>query len=119
MRDKELIKTETIGEFEINTYFFPEEIHPDDLFDYEALASDNQTAAEYREDLLNGIESGRYLWIIGQVTAWKNGIELASTSLGACLHDSADDFFDENGYYPDMVKEVINEAKNTIKKLAL
>ena len=54
-----------------------------------------------------------------KVTAKKNGIALASDYLGGCIYESEEDFYIKykDDYFSEMVQTVINEAKETIKKL--
>ena len=106
-----LIHSENVGGFEIKFYALPEDMNPRDCFD---------SGEEYREqdeDWFDKIESGYYDWFIARVTASKNGVELASDYLGGCWYESAMEFVTANDYYSDMVQTVIQEAKETIKKL--
>ena len=51
-----------------------------------------------------------------RVSAVKNGIELASDYLGACMYDNFEDFLKDD-YYADMRNTVIVEAKRVIQSL--
>lgn len=52
-------------------------------------------------------------WFSARVSAWKNGEELASTYLGCCCYETVEEFYTtyHDGYFADMVHEVIVEAK--------
>lgn len=105
----EIIHTETVGKFDITLSWEYEHIHPSQLFD--GLVDDI-------EDICTKIDNGHYLWFIAIVKCYKNGIELASDSLGGNLYEYSKikDFIND-GYYQDMKNTVINEAQETINKL--
>ena len=53
-----------------------------------------------------------------KVTAEKEGIELSSDYLGACIYEKEEDFYTTKGcYFDDMVNTVVVQAKETIKQL--
>lgn len=103
----ETIKTDTVEGFDITFAVAPEDSAPD--WDFETV--------EERDELLRKIENGDLDWFVARVTASKNGIELASDYLGGCCYESVDEFIDD-GYYFDMVQNVITEARETITELA-
>jgi hypothetical protein len=98
------IHTFTKDGFDIRFAVIPELTHPNDHFD-----DDGQTA--------RAIDAGEYEWFIANVTASKNGIELADEYLGACCYATYADFMDEGGYFDDMVDEAINVARQNIDSL--
>lgn len=107
---RELISTETHDGFEIRFYACEEYLSPRDYFD-ESIEEEFGTFEK--------IADGRLAWFCAQVTASKNGIELATDSLGACCYESAEDFVRESGgYYEDMRATVIKEARATVRELA-
>lgn len=72
------------------------------------------------KESLQKIYNGEYTWLIATVTASKKGVELGNTSLGGVSYkwDKLNRFWEEkDGYYEDMVKEVIEEAKETLQSL--
>ena len=66
-----------------------------------------------RQDLIEQINNGNILWFVAKVSAMKQGIVLADDYLGGCCYDSIKDFIND-GYYQDMVDNVITEAKQKI-----
>ena len=52
-------------------------------------------------------------WFSAQVSAWKNGEELATTYLGACCYEAVEEFYTtyHDDYFADMVQAVVVEAK--------
>jgi hypothetical protein len=97
------IHTFTKDGFDIRFAVFPELVHPNDCFD-----DDGATA--------RAIDAGDYEWFVANVTASKNGIELADEYLGACCYASFDDFM-AGDYFDDMVDEAINVARQNIETL--
>jgi len=106
---QELIHEEEAAGFAIRFYACEEYSHPKDSFD--------DTCHDV-SDICDKIDRGVYVWFCAKVTASKNGIELASDYLGACLYDSCQQFVEHNDYYADMKATVIKEAKQAIAKLA-
>ena len=90
--------------FDIRFSVFPELMHPNDHF-----VDDGETA--------RAIDAGQYEWFVANVTASKNGIELADEYLGGCCYESAESFMD-CPYFDDMVKEAVNLARQNIEALA-
>ena len=106
---QELIHEEEAGGFTIRFYAMPEDSHPRDSFD--------DTCHDI-DEICRKIDNGTYVWFVAKVTASKNGIELASDYLGACLYESCQQFVADKDYYADMKERVIEEAKQTIHILA-
>ena len=54
-----------------------------------------------------------HAWFSAKVTAWKDGIELASTYLGACCYKNVEEFYTKykDDYLADMIKGVVAQAK--------
>lgn len=102
----ETIKTEDTQGFHIVFSVRPEDMHPRDSFETEDI-----------EDICRKIDSGAYVWFIARVEAYRHGVLLATDYLGGCLYDNYQDFLSD-GYYEDMVSNVIAEATQTIEKLA-
>jgi hypothetical protein len=98
------IHTFTKDGFDIRFAVIPELTHPNDHFD------DNGETAQ-------AINAGDYEWFIANVTASKNGIELADEYLGACCYATYADFMDEGGYFDDMVDTAIDLARQNIATL--
>lgn len=106
---QELIHEEQAEGFAIRFYAMPEDSHPRDSFD---------DSVDDIAEICRKIDNGTYEWFVAKVTASKNGIELASDYLGACLYESCQQFVTDNDYYADMKARVIEEAKQTIHVLA-
>lgn len=64
------------------------------------------------------IDLGELEWFCAKITASKNGIELAEDYLGACCYATYEDFINLDCYYGDMVKTVIEQAKQAIIDLS-
>ena len=71
------------------------------------------------EETIADLESGETVMFCAKVTAFKNGIELASDYLGACIYECEEDFYIKykDCYFADMVNTVISEAKEDIASL--
>lgn len=103
----ETIKTEDTQGFHIVCSVGYEDTHPRDSFDESCYDID---------DICRKIDNGTYVWFIARVEAFRHGVLLASDYLGGCLYDSYRDFLND-GYYEDMVANVITEANQTLEKL--
>lgn len=88
--------------FDLTLTFEDEFMDPEDLFD------DPQD--------LEDIYSGKVTYLIAIVTASKAGVDLAQTSLGCVTYVNLDDFLID-GYYEDMIDEVVTEAKAKLEEL--
>ena len=98
------IHTEDRDGFKIYFYAIEEHITLDQLgYDVEAA---EETRAQ--------IEDGTLVMFCAKITASKNGIELASDYLGGCIYKDEKDFVNSEDYYGDMVRTVIEEAKQAI-----
>ena len=102
-----LIDTRTVGPFEVNTYAMPEDLDPRDSFD-ECLL----------DDVLDGIDSGRYEWFMAKVVAEWEGLELATDYLGGCCYESFEQFANGQDYHGDMIREVVSQAGARLKELS-
>jgi len=98
------IHTFTKDGFDIRFSVIPELTHPNDHFD-----DDGETA--------RAINAGDYEWFIANITASKNGIELADEYLGGCCYASFAEFMDEDSYFGDMVDTAIDVARQNIDSL--
>ena len=65
----------------------------------------------WTEDQFEEIED--FPWFVAKVSAWKNGIELGTSYLGACCYKTIEEFYTEykDDYLADMIKEAVAEAK--------
>jgi len=91
-------------------------------WDYEDLSIESHFPDDTPEQIAEinrKLDNHDYIWFIAIVSAYKNGIRLATEYLGGNLYDSMkqDDFI-KNGYYQDMKLTVIKEAREVIKQLA-
>lgn len=102
----EKIHTETVDGFEIVFSAAPETFPPD-WFESE------EERAQFWKDL----DSGHTAYFIAKVQAIKNGIILGEDYLGGCCYESEESFINESDYYGDMVKNVIDQAKQNIVDL--
>ena len=71
----------------------------------------------YFDGMCKDIDSGKLEYFCAYVEAKVNGITLGDEYLGACIYESFEDFYTkyESDYFSDMVKEAIEEAKETLK----
>jgi len=107
-----LIKTETVGHFEINFYAEPE---------YESLSElfPDDTEEEIAE-MEKNIENCKLVYFCAKVTASLCGIELASDYLGGCVYDSYEQFTELDGdHYSDRKDTVLRNARTTINDLVV
>lgn len=84
-----------------------EETHPRDLFD---------DSVDDINEICEKIDNGFYTWFVARVEAYKNGILLASDYFGGNLYENPKDFIND-GYFEDMVDNVVFEAQKTLDKL--
>ena len=68
------------------------------------------------DEILEGIDSGKYEWFVARVTVSKYGVILGRDYLGGCLYESVSDFI-KDAYFEDMVSNAIAEARANISKL--
>ena len=109
----ETVHSETREGFNIELAFTPEDIHPDDLFDWEACGN--------REETLEKIDAGLLLWFTARVRVSVNrpdgpSVVIGEDYLGGCLYESARDFI-TSGYYEDMVQSALDNARDFIDSL--
>ena len=108
---KKLIKT--VDGFNIFFEALEEHLGVEDMF------SEPEDIKEINEKLNNY----EFTMFCAKVTAEKEGIELGSDYLGACIYESEEDFYIKykDDYFADMVNTVVKEAKKElpilIKKL--
>jgi hypothetical protein len=110
MNNAELIHTEEFEGFTVNFYRLPEDDSPEGHF----CTGDDERDAE----IVARIESGEYDWFCARVTAERAGIVLASDFLGGCCYESASAFVTDDGYYPDMRRAAVDDAKAKIAELS-
>jgi hypothetical protein len=67
--------------------------------------------------VLDGLERGVFIAFDASVVVRLDGHEVGRDWLGQCIYRSADDFRYGGGYFPDMVREAIAEARRNIAKL--
>ena len=103
------MKVKTVENFDI--YFSAEPEYES----IEGLFPDD--SKEQVTDTVNKIESGDLVYFCAKVTAFKNGIELASDYLGGCIYESEQSFIDSSDYFPDMVNTAVRESKEMISSL--
>jgi hypothetical protein len=92
---------------------------------FEALPEDMPIVDTFSEpeDIAKAIEkidSGEWVYFCAKVSAYKEGIELGTDYLGACIYESEEAFYTEykDDYFADMVDQAIDEAKTTLEELA-
>lgn len=105
----ETIDRRKVDGFDIELAFSPEDEDPRGHF---ASGDD-----EMDQEIIDKINSGEYLWFVARVTASKAGIVLGTDYLSGCCYSSADEFMVDNGYYPDMIRGAISEAKKKLAEL--
>lgn len=72
--------------------------------------------AYLEQEDINDIIASKYTWCVGIVTVYKNGIELASNSIGHCIY-KYDSIIEDFEYYGDLVEETIGDAEQVIEEL--
>jgi len=99
------IVSDQIEGFEVELMF------EDEIYSPEELLEDRQDI----EDINNGV----YEWCIACVRVYKAGIMLSESNIGGCAykHGTLVKDFKESGYYEDMVRDGIFEARQAISKL--
>lgn len=108
MQHWETIHEETREGFDIVFSIAPEDTHPRDSFDM-----DSEELAQLCED----IDRGRYCWFVARVQAFRAGVELATDYLGGCLYEDPRELMNPGDYFDDMVKTVIDEARQELPRL--
>lgn len=108
MRDA-LMHTEEYAGFTIRYYICEEDASPRGQF----MADDGSDD----EELLAKIDDGTYMWFAAKVTASKAGVVLGTDYLSCCCYESFGDFL-EDAYAVDMRDAAIEEARDTLKRLA-
>ena len=68
---------------------------------------------------LNDIRLGKLVVFVARVTALRAGVELAETFLGGCIYTSYSDFLAGDGYYSDMRRDAVNDAKIKLQVLQI
>jgi hypothetical protein len=110
----ETVHRETREGFDIDLAFCSEDIHPDDLFDWEACGD--------REETLRKIDAGLLLWFTARVRVsvdrpdGKASVVIGEDYLGGCLYESVGEFL-ASGYYDDMVSMAVENARDFIDSL--
>ena len=108
-RDRiELLHSEPFQGFEIELFQLPEYEEPD--WDFESDAT--------RQDVINKIEDGTYMWFTAEVVATYNGIELGREYLGGCCYGSTQEFLD-GGYYEDMRAAAVEQATRRLEQMQI
>ena len=92
-------------------------------FEEELIAPDWFHSEEEEKALLEKIYRGELLYFCAKVSVlwWpkdKKAQEIASQYLGCCCYQTPKDFI-EGGYFRDMVREAIREARNHFKELSI
>jgi hypothetical protein len=106
---KKLYSEEQRGVWDIKLYFEADESSPYDIYD----SNDDVGASD-----IKAIEDGEVTWLVANVTASIAGVEVAETYLGAIVYypDKLDEFLID-GYYEDMVTEVIIEGRKKLDEI--
>ena len=102
----EIVHRENFESFQIELATEPEWDAPD--WDFEEGE---------KQKLLEDIESGKVLWFVARVRAYKAGVLLATDYLGGCCYNSVKDFLDVHGYYGDMRRTVVDAARAKLAEL--
>lgn len=105
-----LYKTELppVEGFNLTFYALVEDIPLEDAFD---------DSVDDIKELYNKLERYDAVYFCAKVSAYKAGIELGSSYLGACYYDDYEQFINDGDYIKDMTDEAIGEAKRTLKEL--
>lgn len=97
-------------------------IHTEDRdgfkIDFYAVEDFQDVRGQFEDDdaaeIMAQLEAGDLVQFTAKITASKNGIELAAEYLGGCFYKDESDFVNNDCYYGDMVRTVIEEAKKAI-----
>lgn len=101
-----LIDERQIGIFTIKTYALEEQRSPQSCVDGEPV-----------DELIEGIESGKYVWFMAKVTAECEGVVLTAAYLGSCCYDSFEDFANGKDVHESMIDEVLDTARLKLDSL--
>lgn len=101
-----LIDQRQVGIFTVKTFVLDEQRNPRDCFEDEPI-----------DDLIEGIESGKYVWFVAKVTAECEGVELASMFLGANCYESFQHFANGKDCHESMIQSVIDDASIKLAKM--
>lgn len=93
------------AQFTLRLYLEPEDIAPDWDFETE----------QEKQELLDKIEDGSLLYFCAHVAVEWKGNEIGSAYLGCCCYETVDEF-KRCGYFYDMAREAIKEARKTLNK---
>ena len=108
----ETIRTETTYKgipLTLHTEFYPEDLPLEDIFD---------DTIDNIKTLYQQINNGTLTYFYVTITAYFKGHNIASTSLGACLYSSTNEFLEQpDGYYQSMLIDVKEEAYKSLKTL--
>ncbi len=78
-------------------------------------SGDNIQDKETEDHIVQQLETGNeWAWCIIKVTAKWHNLE-STTHLGGCSYKSEEDFTQEEGYYDDMVQEVIDNLNQQVE----
>ena len=101
----------TVDGFDIQFEALTEETPVEDMLSFEECGCDHSST-------IRAVNNGEYEYFVAHVVASKNGIELAEDYLGGCIYKTEEEFYnEENGYFVDMTRTVVAEAKEAIKSL--
>jgi len=102
-----LIHTEEFEGFTVSFFADPEDCAPEDSFD------------DCCADTVADIQEGRCEWFAARVTASLEGRDLATDYLGCCAYVNFSDFVTDDGYYADMRRTVVSEARAFLSRNGL
>jgi len=88
--------------FKVTLTLEPEDDNPRNYFDDFAVV-----------DIIDGVDSGRYLWFCAKATVYCDGREVASDFLGGCCYESFA-AFRRDGYFHDMIRAACREARDAL-----
>jgi len=101
----------TVDGFDIQFEALEEHMPVEDMLSFEECGCDHSST-------IRAVNNDEYEYFMARVVATKNGIELAEDILGGCIYVTEETFYTEkNGYFEDMIKTVVAEAKENIKNL--
>jgi hypothetical protein len=96
---------ETIWTFRTNRFRIALEVAPE--YDLDLSFDDD---GRVRDKL----DRGLLVAFQARVVVYLDGREVGADYLGACIYESAEQFREESGYFADMVRAAIREARQTL-----
>lgn len=99
---------ETIWTFKTKNFAVTLDVAPEDM--------DPADSFEFDEDI-QAIRNGDVDWFVARVAVRFNGSIIGDDYLGGCAYRSVHDFRKDSGYFNDMVRQAVTEARKELVRL--